>query len=75
MCENCEKKDKKIEFLKQQLNDLKIERFNQRDDIVALQNRIIRQDQAKKQYYRKFSILKTNLLNVLNNAHKESDEE
>ena len=75
MCENCEKKDKKIEFLKQQLNDLKIERFNQRDDIVALQNRIVRQDQAKKQYYRKFSILKTNLLNVLNNAYKESDED
>lgn len=75
MCENCEKKDKKIEFLKQQLNDLKIERFNQRDEIVELQNKIGRQDQAKQKYYRKFSILKTNILNVLNEAHKESDEE
>ena len=74
MCENCEKKDKRIEFLKQQLNDLKIERFNQRDVIIELQNRIVRQDQAKKQYYRKFSILKTNLLNVLNHAHKETEE-
>lgn len=75
MCENCEKKDKKIEFLKQQLNDLKIERFNQRDEIVELQNKIGRQYHIKQKYYRKFSILKTNILNVLKEAHKEIDEE
>ncbi len=70
MCENCEKKDKRIEFLKQQLNDLKIERFNQRDEIVELQNRIVEQKQYTEICHKKYRSLKSNILGVLKDSYQ-----